>query len=342
MKIEQAYSIDSNEILNVEDAYDFYWAGIIKDKTNFECPSLNCEASITCANIDKLRQDMKVDPYFKATSEHSSECTLVKEIKNKKHKIESIEGNQKPRNKKDEKLADIFIFSRPKSHIEKKEMTSTENIPISSIEKRKVKTSRSNTVNSQPSYFYTVRSFVSKYNTYKKQNLIDKRFINIKNNQISYSEMFIEISNQNITSLSKYPRIYFGKVFINKLKNQDYSANFTSTFILEDNKFIENIKELTWSEDKLMLTFEDYNYQLQKLTKKFNYIRPKIYLSQDMIDNSFTKNLIRNKIEDLSTKNYPEVWAFVYAVPKVKIVNKVQYVNLNIYSLDYIDFRSEI
>ncbi|MCK9492631.1 MAG: hypothetical protein M0Q24_11150 [Sulfurimonas sp.] len=32
MKIEQAYNIDSIEILNVEDAYDFYWAGTIKDK----------------------------------------------------------------------------------------------------------------------------------------------------------------------------------------------------------------------------------------------------------------------------------------------------------------------
>ncbi|WP_324172031.1 hypothetical protein [Sulfurimonas sp.] len=307
MKIEQAYCTDINEIVNTEDAYDFYWAGIIKDKKNFECPSSNCEASITCANIYKLRQDMKVDPYFKVTSKHNPECDLLKEINIKKYQIENIEEIKKPRNKKDEELADIFIFSRPKNHIEKKEISPTQNNQFSIVEKRKVKTSKSNTINSQASQFYTIRSFVSKYDKYKKQNLLDKRFINIKNNKIPYSEMFVEISNQNIESLSKYPRIYFAKVFINKFKNEDYNANFTSTFILKDKK-----------------------------------IRPKVYLSQKLINNSFTNDLMKNKIEDLSTKNYPEVWAFIYATPQVKIIDEKEYINFNIFNLDYLDFRNEI
>jgi hypothetical protein len=67
MKIEQAYSLDAKVSVDAELAYDYYWAGIIKNKQNLECPANNCTAPITCANLDKIRQDMKVDPYLKAT-----------------------------------------------------------------------------------------------------------------------------------------------------------------------------------------------------------------------------------------------------------------------------------
>ena len=56
MKVVHAYSLDCEDIVDVEKAYDLYWANIIKDPKNFECISVNCSAEITCANIYKLRK----------------------------------------------------------------------------------------------------------------------------------------------------------------------------------------------------------------------------------------------------------------------------------------------
>ncbi len=39
MKIEQAYSLDAKVSVDAELAYDYYWAGIIKNKQNLECPA---------------------------------------------------------------------------------------------------------------------------------------------------------------------------------------------------------------------------------------------------------------------------------------------------------------
>lgn len=306
MKIEQAYSLDIGDTVDAELAYDYYWAGAIINKKNFECPSPKCSAPITCANLDKLRQDMKVDPYFKAVEDHHPDCDLVQNIDHVDTTSQKSQEKPKARAKKSDKLPDIFELSRPKSHFEKKEVNNIKSGASSTaIKNKKNKTSIS--PNTQPSRHYAVRAFVSKYIKYKAEGSLAKHHIDIKGYSVSYGEMFVEISSQDIHMLSKDPRIYFGKAFIDAKKESDYIINFTESFFVED-------------------------------TLK----RPSIYIAKNLLDEAFTKKLSEEKFADLSKKNHPSVWCFVYAIPQLKTVNDKLHINFKILNMDFIDLREKV
>jgi len=78
MKIEKAYSKDCNEVIDAELAYDYYWNGKIHNNQNFECPSELCDTNITCAKLDKLRQNMKIEPYYKSVTSTQKTVPLKK------------------------------------------------------------------------------------------------------------------------------------------------------------------------------------------------------------------------------------------------------------------------
>lgn len=307
MRIEYAYSLDVNEIIDPELAYDYFWAGIIKDKKNFECPAENCNASITCANLDKLRQDMKLDPYYKAVDEHTIDCKLVKEYESKTINTRTKDGKQNPRGNKDSNLSDIFEFSRPKSHTEKLESSTSSNLPASLEERKQKKRDQSGNSTNSPSRYYSIRALVSKYLKYKETDALDQYSINIKGYNVPYKDFFIEINSQEITTLPKYPRIYFGKAFINRRKEKDYAAIFGNTF-----------------------------------SNKGSSLNPSIYLAENVIENAFTKKLYREKLKSLSDKKYPAIWVFVYGTPRDTIVDQKTYLNISISNMDFFDMREEI
>lgn len=309
MKIEQAYSLDTNEIIDPELAYDYFWAGIIKDKRNFECPAENCNAPITCANLDKLRQEMKLDPYYKAVDqdEHSIDCELVREYEAKQINVHAKNENQNPRGTKGSSVSDIFEFSRPKSHTEKLENNGHNNLPLSLEERKQKKRNQSSNLVNRASRYYAIRALVSKFLKYKEADTLDQHSINIKNYDVLYKDFFVEINGQELTKLSKYPRIYFGKAFINNRKEKDYAAKFGNKLFFEGNSF-----------------------------------NPSTYLSEDIIENAFTKRLYREKFEVLSDKNYPSTWVFIYGIPKPIQFNEKTYINISISNMDFFDMREEV
>jgi len=307
MKIEQAYSLDSDETVDAELAYDYYWAGIIKNKKNFECPAENCTVPITCANLDKIRQDMKVDPYFKTVGEHEPDCELVREVLTKNTYSDLVEESGNNRAKKTDTFPDVFGFSRPASHFDKKQKSPKGISVVSSEEDKRKRKTESNSAGRQSSTHYALRAFVSKFLRYKSLSILGQRYINIKGYDVSYKEMFVSVSGGDLKNISKYPRIYFGKAFIDKRKESDYSANF---------------------EDSLSFDGE--------------LLRPSTYISESLINDGFTKKLSQEKFEALSNKNYPICWVFVYGIPKVKTVNSKSYININVSNLDYFDLREKI
>jgi hypothetical protein len=308
MKIEKAYCKDCNEVIDAELAYDYYWHGKIHDKRNFECSSESCDTKITCANLDKLRQDMKVDPYFKSVGEHSNECALEKDIINKFKKAASqTESSSKYRNRKSNGIADIFILERPKSHWERKQTDILSRDVASQAERKRSIKRKAHASYFSPSRYFSVMSLVSKYFRLKKANKLYDTYINIKGFDISYNEMFIEIKDQNLASLPDYPRVYFGKAFVNLLSNGDYSINFANKFNLQG-----------------------------------GLSRPSIYLSRKSIRDSFSKKVKEKKFEALSEKKYPSIWAFVYSKPLLKERNMGIYINFYLNNMDLFDFREKI
>jgi len=257
MKIEKAYSKDCNEVIDAELAYDYYWNGKIHNKQNFECPSELCDTNITCANLDKLRQNMKIDPHYKSVGEHSDDCILKKDILNKsKNTLSQADSPSKSRNSKSNDTADIFVLERPKSHWEREQINSFADSSSARIKrKRSIKQKARESYSSPPRYF-SIMSLVSKYFKFKKENKLGDAFININGFNISYSDMFIDLAEQRLSSLSEYPRIYFGRAFVNLLRNGDYSINFTN-----------------------------------KLDFQKSLITPSLYLSKKLIQESFSKKV---------------------------------------------------
>jgi len=65
LKLEKAYSKDIKLCITAYKADMLYRKGKIKSKYNFKCPDENCNAPVTCANLDRPKEKRKRDPYYK-------------------------------------------------------------------------------------------------------------------------------------------------------------------------------------------------------------------------------------------------------------------------------------
>jgi len=306
MKIEFAYSTDTGEIIDTELAYDYFWAGIIKDKRNFQCLAENCTVAITCANLDKPRQDMKYDPYYKAFGEHSDDCEFIRNYEAKMASTKPKDGKQNSRTSAENNFAVIFEQSRPRSHYEKLEIDAS-TMPTQSLQEVKCrKRNHAGQTQKRASHYYSIRALVSKYLEYKEEGVLDQQFVNIRGCNVSYNDLFVEIDNQDLKKVSKYQRIYFGKAFINPRKDKDYAVTFSKTLSLDETA-----------------------------------INPSTYLSDNTINSAFTKKLYKEKFKILSEKKYPSAWAFIYGIPTENKSSEKSFININISNMDYFDLREQ-
>ena len=292
MSIEQAYSIEANDIIDAEEAYELYWNGIINDKKAFLC--IYCDAAITCANLDKKRAEMKNIPHFKCRG-HADECELIVEISSKKRN----DKKRKERNFLDEDVDKLNITHNTegiKKIINKKENRDLKNI---NIQKEKVIEEYKSGKRRKAKYTL-IRPIVSKYLKYIEKNSISKKYINVyKNINITYEEMFKKIDEVDIENLSKYKRIYFGEGNIKKVEN-NYMVVFNkrikfkndyikTTFFINYEKhlkdlnnlqqFKEELDEIVEKKEKVMIYVYTNNLKL-KVNKEMKIIN--LYL--DMIE----------------------------------------------------------
>ena len=305
MKIEKAYSIDLGEIIDVETAYDFFWAGCISNKHNFECEHEDCDAAVTAANLDKLRQDMVYDPYYRVVDpeKHSSSCPYRK-IAKPVATVISYDKAKDSRGKIDLDLADEFGLTRPPSHFEKKTVTTCEDVTNGSASTKKHTKNIACSQERRASTHYSLLAFVSKYSRYRKRGITSQKFINIKKYNISYDDMFVEIMGQSLGGLSEYSRVYYGKAFVRRLNNGDYAIRFESSFVVDEEP-----------------------------------LSPSIYIRRNTIDSAFTRKLSEGRFEALSKNGAPTIWAFIYAKPYLRKKDGKQYVNFNVENMDWFDFR---
>jgi len=229
VKIDEAYSLDCEEIVDAEKAHELYWDGKIKDKRNFEC--LGCTLKITGANIDKDYSEMKNTPHFRAYGEHDKDCSYV--IKHKNELVKTKKDKQKSRDFLNENL-DTFHINRPNNHAIQRNTinkNSNKDMEYKNTIKDKVKQEFYN--NKKRSYnYYSIRPIVSKFLNYSKYNELDNKSIIISGYKVSYEEMFMDLQYLNLNTLSKYKRILFGegKIYRSKAKKGDYLIYFNSKY----------------------------------------------------------------------------------------------------------------
>lgn len=312
MKIEEAFSLEFGENIDVETAYDLFWARIITDKRKFVCCYEGCNAAVTAANLDRLRQDMAVDPHYRdvAPEDHITGCPNSKEAQANSAKNVSEEQNRQSR-RISSAMADVFEFNRPDSHFVRTKSTKVQN-SLEEPAKKKTRKKSASTANSapRPSTHYSLRSFVSKYFRHLKSNQADEKCISVKGYNVPYSQMFVKIAGQSLDDLSEYRRIYYAKAFINKFESGDYSVRFGEPLLFN------NIP-----------------------------IKPTLFISKKMVENAFSRQLYEEKLEELSLRKYPSVWVFIYSKPspkQAKNSSEKTYINFSVDNMDLFDFREDI
>ena len=213
--MEFAYSIDLDDFIDPDMAYDYFWSDIIKSRNAFKCPNEKCNADITCANIEKVKQDMKQVPHFRGYH-HIEGCQY--DSKNKNNSIESDENYENA--KIGTNLCDKFLLNRPESKETAQESTATSGYSRNEDSKKYI-----------GGRYYSIRSLVSKWIQVRKSDLLEEAFIKIEGNDITYKELFKGVYHQELDELPDQNRIYWGTAFIDRLESiPGYKIKFCSQF----------------------------------------------------------------------------------------------------------------
>lgn len=279
-KLEEAYSLKYKDVIDAEKAYELFWDGTISDKRAFQCTDPNCEAQITCVNIDKKRAEMKQIPHFKCYGKHSDKCEAIKEFDEKRENRDKKEkGNSM---KYIDNTIDIFSFDRPKRDGIVVETKDTSNNVNPKEKKAKIKEKYKDSGRRNVTY-YSVKPLISKFEKYSTENSLDKHFINIKGFNISYKRMFVSIKDIDIESVEKYYRVYYGigRIYKSKKNNDDFVIFFKNGF---GNKGIKTC----------------------------------IYIGSNVIDKHYRKNKWREELEYLVEVKNKEIMFFINSKPEKK------------------------
>lgn len=276
-KLEEAYSLEFEDVIDAEKAYELFWDGAISDKRGFECTDPNCDAQVTCVNIDKKRAEMKQTPHFKYYGEHSDKCEVIKEF----NKVKEDRNRKEKRNsmKYIDDGVDIFSFDRPnRDGIIAKTKDTTKKEDKSEIKERIKKEYKSS--GSRNVTYYSIKPLISKFEKYSSENTLYNHFINIKGYKVSYEKMFLSINDADINTVPKYFRIYYGIGKVVKVKNndKDFMVFFSNGF---------GNKEITTS----------------------------IYISSKVIDKHYRKNKWREELEYLTGVKDKKIMFFINTKP---------------------------
>ncbi|KXY63494.1 MULTISPECIES: hypothetical protein [Bacillus] len=298
-KIEEAYSLEYEEVIDAEKAYELYWDGLIQEKRAFECPG--CSLKITAANIDKERTEMKNTPHFRAYGIHDFECSYEFE-KDKERK-----NTNNTKNKKQltiDKQEDSLFLERPNSH---QYVNRRVNVKSSISDNDKKSCLKNNSINKnyhkKSSSYYSIKPLVSKFIKYKIENKLTENLINIKGYSISYADMFTDLTQVNLSNISKYKRVYYGdgEIVRSRKNNGDYIIFFKPGITNNQNKTTA------------------------------------LYISSELIQKTLTHNKWTSVISNL-TENQIRVRFFAYC--KISYRDKGSFINLiHLSNLDFFDFR---
>ena len=228
MKLEKAYAIELKRAISPVEADIKYINGEITSKFNFKCPDDNCNAAVTCANLERPKIKRKVDPYYKVVEDHSSQCLIGKDIsgiKRDKTKYTDIYSEE------DEYISNAVRFNlRPHSEKRPKDDIKPTDDEIVLKNKPNLKNTNSTETKRRKQSTKVLSSMVDSF--------LNNESINVQVPGIgtmSITELFIEINGQNISDFVDEFRVYYGKAWINKVST-GYRVAFINTLSHNENE----------------------------------------------------------------------------------------------------------
>ena len=236
-KIEIAYNLEIHDVIDPMEANELWLDGILKDKRAFKCIDENCDAGITCKNMDTYADNRKQNPCFimsKRENTHSPNCKVYKELEEKTNKKRETKGERKSQyiGKKV-----CFHVERPENHrtIERREVNSINDNGAASGEDPKKRCGNSRRHNSN---YYRLNSLILYYIDSRKNGTLEQDTVEMdfgKNKKYTYTlnNLFKRIQNENeITDRNYNQYVYYGKGRVYRRKNDGgYDLVFSEKFI---------------------------------------------------------------------------------------------------------------
>ncbi|NOR45297.1 MAG: hypothetical protein GQ534_06885 [Candidatus Delongbacteria bacterium] len=287
--MEFAYSNDLDDFIDPDMAYDYFWSDLITSKSAFKCPNENCNADITCANIEKVKQDMKQVPHFRGYH-HIEGCQYDSKNKNSSTDSDEIYANAKI----GISSCDKFLLNRPEAKDSTLESGTTSGYSRNEDSKKYT-----------GGRYYSIRSLVSKWVQFRKNDLLDKALLKIEGKDITYKELFKGVFHQELDELPDQNRIYWGTAFIDRIESiPGYKIKFCSQF--------------------------DYYEES---------INPSFIISDSDIEDYKVKKLLKLRLKTINELKTPIGLVFIYGIPYQKESKGNLYINFSLRNLDYLEIR---
>ena len=219
MKLEKAFAEDIKLRITAQEADKQFAEGNIKSKFSFQCPDENCNAPVTCANLDRPKAKRKRDPYYKVVGEHSPQCDIAKDIDPQK---KSSRINTDIYSDSDEYIDHAIRLNLQPASTKRPEPTGNapgvddaqgRAGPGNTPESGKRKIQRSKTLSS------LIDAFLS-----KESHTVQLPEVGV----IDIKDLFVEINGQDLSEIEDEFRIYYGNAWFNK-KDGYYSISFANT-----------------------------------------------------------------------------------------------------------------
>ena len=224
MKLDKAFSEDIEINITAQEADKLFVEGDIKSKFNFQCPDENCDAPVTCANLDRPKYKRKRDPYYKVVGKHRPKCDLVKNIDTQRKSTSTsidIYSNE------DEYVDNaIRLNLQPPSTKRSESIDNTQGSDDTNIRARPSNSPESGKRKIQRSK--TLSSLIDAYRA-DETHIVQLPEIGL----IDIKYFFVEINGQDLSDLEDEYRIYYGKAWFNKKEN-GYSIVFDKKLISGD------------------------------------------------------------------------------------------------------------
>lgn len=264
MKLDKAYSLDLKKNIAASEADTKYVSGEVSSKFAFTCPGKNCDAQVTCANLDRPKNKRKRDPYYKIVGEHSKSCAIH----------EDIEPTKKRKTVREDIYSDsdeyydhaVRLDVRPPSRKRPDDGASQgEDIDLE-VKGKPSTTDEGGKRKIQPSR--RLSSLVSAFRNNEPLTLQVP-----DEGTMSIQDFFVEIDGQDIESLEDSYRVYYGKGWINK-NEKGYSVRFTNSL-----KYNELVVRPSFFIPLALVEASSYRkFQLSTLDKLANKIPKDIYI----------------------------------------------------------------
>jgi len=282
--MELAYNIEIDEILDAESAYIYFKLGLIKNKDSFKCPNDECNAKVSCANIEKPKHAMKQQPHFRSYN-HIVGCPYIIEYDDS-----DTENN----------FSEKVLNSEIDESIPDKLYVNISNTPNNLNDELRKNNRNADNEEYSGGRYRTIYKIIPKWLNYLNDKLLEERYITISGKDISYKELFKQVYHQEFSALSQNSIIYHGPAFINySEKFRHYVFTFMDYFKLDG----QQCRPSFIIYESQIKNFQFKEYFEKKIKKVINTPKQKSYIfiyGKPFIEKKKKSSYINFKINNLN------------------------------------------